>query len=267
MNARGLLQERVFQVSVGTTLAVLVLFFAGLVLSLAASTSLAELWELLSSRHLLFAVKLSLVTATTATAGAVTLALPAAYALSQWEFRGKALVDTLLDLPIVLSPVALGAALLVFSSTPPGRFIENNIGDFVFAVPGIIIAQFTVVVALATRLLKSTFDMIDPRYLGVARVMGCSAFQACRTVALPLSRPGIIAAVILTWARAIGEYGDSVTLAGATAMKTETLPIAINLSLASAEVEKAVAVIFVLIAIAGAALLILRWLGRRSAVR
>ena len=79
--------------------------------------------------------------------------------------------------------------------------------------------------------------------------------------------PGIVAAVILTWARAVGEFGASVTLAGATSMKTETLPIAIYLSFATADVEKAVAVIFVLVAIAAAALLTLRWIGARSIER
>lgn len=267
MNGRGVLQERIFQVALGSTLAVLVIYFVGLIIALAVSTSLSEVWRIASSKEILFAIKLSLITATCATVAAIIIAIPAAYVLSQWEFRGKTLIDTMLDLPIVLSPVALGAALLVFSNTPPGKFVEMHFTEFVFEVPGIIIAQFTVVVALATRLLKSTFDMVNPRHIGVARVMGCSAFQAYCKVVLPLSKPGIIAAIILTWARAIGEYGASVTLAGATSMKTETLPISINLSLGSTEVEKAIAAIFVLIVIAGTALLILRWLGRGSAVR
>ncbi len=257
----GALKESVFRIATGTTLAVLGIFFGGLLVSLAGSTRAMRLWSLLGSEEILFAVRLSVFTATVATFAAVLLALPAAYALSRHEFPGKALVDTLLDLPIVLSPIALGAALMVFSTTWAGRFMERHVLAFVFEVPGLVLAQFTVVVALATRLLKSTFDMIDPRYVNVGRVLGCTGFQAFRKVTLPLARPGIVAAVILTWARAVGEFGASVTLAGATSMKTETLPIAIYLSFATADVEKAVAVIFVLIAIAGAALLMLRWIG------
>lgn len=254
-------RERLFRITTSSTLAVLAIFFGGLLLSLASSTTAARFWSLLWSEEILFAIRLSVFTATLATLAAVLVALPAAYALSHYDFPGKTLVDTLLDLPIVLSPIALGAALMIFSATRVGTYIEGHGLTFVFEVPGLVLAQFTVVVALATRLLKSTFDMIDPRYARVGRVLGCTGFQAFRKVTLPLARPGIAAAVILTWARAVGEYGASVTLAGATSMKTETLPIAIYLSFASADVEKAVAVIFVLVGIAGAALLAMRWVG------
>jgi molybdate transport system permease protein len=135
---------------------------------------------------------------------------------------------------------------------------------FVFAVPGIILAQITVVTALAVRLLKSTFDSIDPRYEQVARTLGCSKLEAFFRVTLPLAKDGLIASGILTWARAVGEFGATVTLAGATAMKTETLPTAIFLGLASADVEKAIAVIFVLVIISIVALLAIRKIiGRR----
>jgi molybdate transport system permease protein len=131
-------------------------------------------------------------------------------------------------------------------------------------VPGIIIAQFVVVSALAIRLLKSTFDSIDPRYEQVGRTLGCGKPGAFMKVTLPLAKNGLIAACILTWARAVGEFGATVTLAGATPMKTETLPIAIFLSLASADVEKAIAIIFVLIIIAVIALLFMRKITGRS---
>jgi molybdate transport system permease protein len=163
--------------------------------------------------------------------------------------------------------VALGAALLVFFNTPLGSAIDDNILRFVFSVPGIVLAQVTVISALAIRLLKSTFDSIDPRYEQVARTLGCSKPEAFFRVTLPLARDGLVASTLLTWARAVGEFGATVMLAGATAMKTETLPTAIFLSLASADVEKAIAVIFVLILIAVAALLIIRkTVGRRYRV-
>ena len=199
-----------------------------------------------------------------ATVVSMVIGVPAAYAISQTKFPGKDIVDSLLDLPIVISPVALGACLLVFFNTPVGAGINDNIIRFVFAVPGLILAQVTVVSALAIRLLKSTFDSVDPRYEQVGRTLGCSKLGAFIKITLPLSKNGLIAAAILTWARAIGEFGATVTLAGATTMKTETLPIAIFLSLASADVEKAVAVIFVLVIIAIVALLAIRKIiGRR----
>ena len=130
-------------------------------------------------------------------------------------------------------------------------------------MPGIILAQVVVISALAIRLLKSTFDSIDPRYEQVGRTLGLSKFRAFIKITLPLAKDGLIAAGILTWARAVGEFGATVTLAGATAMKTETLPVAIFLSLASADVEKAIAVIFLLVIIAVTALLIMRKITKR----
>ena len=248
----------VFKAAILSVLALLTLFLCGLILSLLAYTDLKTVSSTLLSDEVLFAIRLSLITATIATLISMIVAIPVAYAISQTQFLGKSIVDTILDLPIVVSPIALGAALLVFFNTPLGTGIENRLIRFVFEVPGIILAQFTVINALAVRLLKSTFDSINPRYEQVGRTLGYSKMQVFYRVTLPLARNGLIAAAVLTWARAIGEFGATVTLAGAMKMKTETLPVAIFLNLATANVEKAVAVIFVLIAIATIALIILR---------
>jgi molybdate transport system permease protein len=256
--------ERAFKAATISALAVLAVFFVGILASLLAYTRWGTFVQALLSKEILFAIRLSVMTATIAAVISIMVAVPVAYAISRAKFPGKDIVDSLLDLPIVISPVALGAALLVFFSTPVGDAINNNVVRFVFAVPGIVLAQITVISALAIRLLKSTFDSIDPRYEHVARTLGCSKPEAFFRVTLPLAKDGLIAAVILTWARAVGEFGATVTLAGATAMKTETLPTAIFLSLASADVEKAIAVIFVLVIIAVVALLVIRRLiGRR----
>jgi molybdate transport system permease protein len=255
---KGITGERAFRAATVSALVLLTLFFTGIVVSMATYTDWQTVLSALVSEEILFAIRLSLTTATLATMIAISVAIPVAYALSQVEFPGKNIVDTILDLPIVVSPIAIGAALLVFFNTPLGVGIENNALRFVFEVPGIVLAQFTVVSALAVRLLKSTFDSIDPRYEQVARTLGCSKLRAFFRVTLPLAKNGLIACSILTWARAIGEFGATVTLAGTAKLKTETLPVAIFLSLATADVEKAVALVFTLILIAAAALIIVR---------
>ena len=261
---RGTGGERVFKVATISALVLLGIFFTGIIISLVAYTRWDTFIDALFSEEILFAIRLSLTTATISAVIAILIAVPVAYAISRTRFPGKDIVDSLLDLPIVVSPVALGAALLVFFNTPLGAAIDDNIIGFVFSVPGIVLAQVTIISALAIRLLKSTFDGIDPRYEQVARTLGCSQPEAFFRVTLPLARDGLIASTILTWARAIGEFGATVMLAGATAMKTETLPTAIFLSLASADVEKAIAVIFVLIISAVIALLAIRKIiGRR----
>jgi molybdate transport system permease protein len=261
---RGTGGDRVFRVATISALVLLAVFFIGIVVSMLAYTEWDTFISALFSSEILFAIRLSVITATVAALISILIAVPVAYAISRSSFPGKDIVDSLLDLPIVISPVALGAALLIFFNTPLGSSIDDNVIKFVFAVPGIVLAQVTVVSALAIRLLKSTFDSIDPRYEQVARTLGCSKPEAFFRVTLPLARDGLIASGILTWARAVGEFGATVTLAGATAMKTETLPTAIFLSLATADVEKAIAVIFVLVIIAVIALLVIRKIiGRR----
>ena len=264
---QGVRGDRAFRAATLSALALLTLFFVVIIVSLLTYTD----WETIASAFLssetIFAVKLSLATASITTILAIAVAIPVAYAISKNEFFGKSFVDSLLDLPIVISPIAIGAALLVFFNTPLGGAINNNVLRFVFSVPGIVLAQFTIVSALAIRLLKSTFDSIDTRYEQVARTLGCSKPEAFFRVIIPLARNGLIASGILTWARAVGEFGATVTLAGATAMRTETLPISIFLNLSSANIEQAVALIVILVIISMAALLLVRLItGRRYGI-
>jgi molybdate transport system permease protein len=260
---KGIGSDRTFRWATISALVLLTVFVVGIIVSMLTFTDWNTFIAALFSEEILFAIRLSLITASIATVIAMLIAIPVAYAISYTKFPGKDIVDSLLDLPIVISPVALGAALLVFFNTPLGAGINDNVIKFVFAVPGIVLAQVVVISALAIRLLKSTFDSIDPRYEQVGRTLGLSKAKAFIKITLPLAKDGLIAAGILTWARAVGEFGATVTLAGATAMKTETLPTAIFLSLASADVEKAIAVIFLLVIIAVAALLIMRKITKR----
>ena len=255
---KGAGNDKAFRAATLSALTLLTLFFMVIIVSLLTFTDWGTMGKALVAPETLFAIKLSLITATITTILAIAIAIPSAYAISNNEFWGKSVVDSLLDLPIVISPVAVGAALLVFFNTPLGVGINNHFIRFVFSVPGIVLAQFTIVSALAIRLLKSTFDSIDPRFEQVSRTLGCSRTTAFFKVVLPLAKHGLIAAAILTWARAVGEFGATVTLAGATAFKTETLPIAISLSLSSANVGQAVALIVILVVISLVALLIIR---------
>jgi len=255
---KGMKGNRLFRAATLGCLIALVGFLLLTILSLALYVDWEILLSTLVSREIFFAIKLSIFTATIAAGLAMVFAIPASYALSKTEFRGKNVVDTLLDIPIVVSPMAFGSALLIFFNTAVGSFIETHFLRFVFEVPGIILAQFGVATALAVRLMKSTFDSIDQRYEIVARTLGCSVWKAFFKVTLPVAKNGVVAAGILAWARAVGEYGATVTLAGATQMKTETLPVAIYLNIASAEVDRAITVTFILIGISVVSLIALR---------
>jgi molybdate transport system permease protein len=207
------------------------------------------------SDEIRFAVAVTLLTATVATALALLVSVPAAYVLSRAKFKGKDLVDALINIPIALPPVALGTALLIFfTNTPVGIFIDNSIVKFVFEVPGIVLAQFSVISVLAVRLMKPVFDGIDPRYERIARTLGHGEMDSFLRVTLPLAKEGVFGAAVLAWARAMGEFGATVTLAGATRFKTETLPIAMFLNLSVANLENAMAIILILLAISVAVL-------------
>lgn len=220
--------------------------------------------EILLSERTLYSIKLSLSAATIASILGLIIAIPSAYALSRYEFIGKDIVDTILELPMIVSPAAIGAMILIFFTTPLGDWIQNNYIQFVFTFYGIVLAQFITVTGIATRLIKASMDEIPTRYENVAASLGVSPFKAFFTITLPLSKNGIIAASILTWAKAIGEFGATITVAGTMAMKTETLPIAIFLKLANANIEGTVVLIMVLVGIGLTTLYIVRVLVKRS---
>ena len=208
------------------------------------------------------AIVLSLFTASIAAAIGLILAVPSAYFLARYQTWAKNIIDGILDVPVILSPIALGTALLLFFRTQPGQWIEAHVIQFVFEVPGIILAQFFLAFALSVRVLKTSFESVDVRLEQVARFLGCSPWQAFSGVTRPMARGGLIAAFILSWARAVGYFGASVTIAGAVKGKTETIPVSIYLNLASVDIDKAVALMIMIVALAAIVLISIRVITR-----
>ncbi len=223
--------------------------YAGLILSLFYFYEGPLFLQTLFSKRTLFSLRLSLVMATSATALSVFFAVPSAYALSRYKFFGRQAIDTMLELPMIVSPVALGALVLIFFNTPVGGFLQQKGVQVVFTVYGILLAQFITTVGVATRLIKAAMDEIPARYEEAAKTLGASPAKAFFTVTLPLSKQGIVASSILTWAKALGEFGATITVAGSMAMKTETLPVAIFMRLASADIEGTAVLVLILIGI------------------
>jgi molybdate transport system permease protein len=236
--------------------------YAVLILSLFYFFQGDKLRDTLLSERTLFSVRLSVAAATISTVFSILIALPAAFALSRYDFPGKRAVDTMLELPMIVSPAALGAMLLIFFNNPLGLWIQDHGAQFVFTFYGIVLAQFVTICGVSTRLIKAAMDEIPVRYEAVARTLGASPGKAFLTITLPLSRRGVIAAAILSWAKALGEFGATITIAGSMAMKTETLPIAIFMRLSSAEIEGTVVLILILVSIGLSILYVVRFLSR-----
>lgn len=251
--------------SIVAALAVLTLY-AGLIISLAWFFDGATFGKALTSERTMFSVQLSLVAATVSTLLALALAIPAAYALSRFSFYGREAVETVLEFPIIVSPAALGAIILIFFNNPLGEWVQANVVNFVFAFSGIVLAQFVSILGVAVRMLKTAFDAVPLELEVAARTLGAGHLDAFLTVTLPLTRNGLIAAFILIWAKALGEFGATLMVAGSMAMRTETLPIAIFMRLSSADIEGTVALILVLVTIGLVALTIARQLLKRGAI-
>ena len=257
-------RDRLFHILLWVPLAGLVVYFLSLLGAISPFFETETFVSTLTSQSVQSAIRISLLTATVSTLLALMFAIPVAYALSRFKFPGRRLIDSLLDIPMLLTPVALGTLLLMFFNSEFGRWLEQLGFSVAFTLNGVILAQFTVIVAIAIRLLKSSFDDISPRYEQVARTLGCSATQAFFRVTIPMARNGILAAIILTWARAIAEFGATVTLAGTAKGKTATLPTSIYLAMASADLQQAVVLIMILIVLAFAVLLATRLLAGRG---
>lgn len=218
----------------------------------------------MQSPEIRYALRLSLLSCTLSALLSLWVAVPAGYLLSRYHFPGKGFVDAVLDIPIVLPPLVIGLALLILFQTPLGRAVEYFL-PVTFAVPSVVLAQFTVACAFAVRTMRVTFDQINPRAEQVALTLGCSRSQAFWLVALPEARRGVLTAGTLAWARALGEFGPILVFSGATRFRTEVLPTSVFLELSIGNIEAAAAVSLLMVAAALAVLLVARAFGLRGA--
>lgn len=244
-------------------LALYVLLIACLLGALASFTTLGDLAKALASREIRYAFWLSMIACTLSTVLSLWVAIPSGYLLSRFAFRGRSLIDALLDVPIVLPPLVIGLALLILFQTRFGHAVERIV-PVTFAIPSVVLAQFTVACAFAVRTMRVTFDQISPRSEQVAMTLGCSRSQAFWMVVFPEARRGILTAATLAWARALGEFGPILVFSGATRMRTEVLPTSVFLELSVGNIEAAAAVSLVMVVAAMTILVVTRLFGLKG---
>jgi molybdate transport system permease protein len=216
----------------------------------------------LNSREIRDAIGLSLVSCTTAALLALFLGVPVGYLLARGHFPGRAGLDALFDVPIVLPPMVVGLCLLIFFQTPAGKLIERFV-PFTYTVAGIVLAQFVIGAAFAVRTMRGVFEQLSARPEDVAMTLGCSRGQAVWLVTLPAARRGMFAAFSLAWARALGEFGPILVFAGATPLKTEVMPTSIFIELSVGHLEAAVAVSLLMVVLALVVLIAVRVVGEK----
>lgn len=197
-----------------------------------------------------FAITLSIITSVASTAICIAIAVPVAYALARYQFFGKRIANLALTLPLTLPPLVAGIALLLFFGTTPwGKALEAAGFAVIFTPLGIIVAEVFVNIPYMIRILRSAFSTVNPRYEYVAKTLGCTDTSAFFRVSLPMVRPGLLAGTVITWSKAMGEFGAVLMVAGATTMRTETLPIALYLNISTGDLNLAVTAATILIVI------------------
>jgi molybdate transport system permease protein len=246
-----------------------VLLIVALLIADLAYTSPRHFANALAKPEIQDAIWLTLVSCTLSALTSVWVATPLGYLLSRFTFRGRWLIDTIIDIPVVLPPLVIGLSLLILFHLPVyGTNLESAIQRYLglritYAEPAVVLAQFSVACAFAVQTMRVTFDQIDTRAEQVALTLGCRRSQAFFQVTLPQAWRGIIAALTIAWARSLGEFGPILVFAGATRMRTEVLSTTVFLELSVGQLEAAVAVSLLMVAASVLVLSIVRLLGTK----
>jgi len=200
-----------------------------------------------------FPLWISLRVAALATLVSVVVGLWIAYMLANRNFRGKELLDSVVTLPLVLPPTVLGYYLLVVlgRSSPLGHFYEWAFGaPLVFTWQAAVVASTFHAIPLLVKSARAAFEMVDRSYEKAARNLGASDWRVFWRVTLPLSRRAVIAASVLAFARALGDFGATLMIAGDIPGKTQTAAIAIYDAVESGDTLLARVLVLVLSAVA-----------------
>lgn len=246
--------------SLGIPAAVGVAFLVVPLIGLVANAPWRDLAGLLGTRAALDALRLSLFTATAATVVSAVLGVPLAWLLARGRRRGTALLRALVTLPLVMPPVAGGVALLFALGREGiiGRYLDQWFGvTLPFTTPAVVIAETFVAMPFLVLTVEGAFRAADQGYDEAAATLGASTMSRFWRVTLPLVRPSLVAGAVLCWARALGEFGATITFAGSFPGTTRTMPIQIYLEMQT-DPRAAAALALVLVAVSIVVLVALR---------
>lgn len=216
------------------------------------------------------ALRLSLVTATVTTGLCIVLGIPLAWMLARVAFRGRSLVRALVTLPLVIPPVVGGVALLMAFGREGliGQYLDEWFGvTLPYTTQAVVMAQTFVALPFMVISVEGAFRASDARFDDAAATLGATRWRTFTRITLPLALPGIVSGAVLSWARALGEFGATVTFAGSFPGTTRTMPSQVYTSLSSGNRDAAIALSVVLIAVSVIVLGLLRerWISGVSA--
>jgi molybdate transport system permease protein len=192
-----------------------------------------------------------------------------AWVLARKRFAGRVLLETLVSLPLVMPPVATGLLLLMLLAPrgPIGGFLSRLGIDVVFTWKAVVIAMAVMGLPLLVRTARAGFEQVDQRYESMAATLGAKPLRVFLTVTLPLALPAVAAGAVLSFARAIGEFGATMMIAGSIPGSTRTLAVAIYSFAETGRDREAVQLVVVSAALAFTALWLSNWITARAGVR
>jgi molybdate transport system permease protein len=206
------------------------------------------------------ALRLSALTTAITLACAVAFGTPVAYLLARWNFPGRTLLDTLVDLPIVVPPAVAGVALLIafgrrgiFAPALAAAGIQLS-----FTTAAVVLAQLFVASPFYVRAARAGFVAVDRKLEEASAALGAAPLETFCRVTIPLALPSLIGGAVLTWARALGEFGATIMFAGNLIGVSQTMPLAVYLKLESGDLPAALAISIVLVVTSLAVLLVVR---------
>ena len=239
------------------------LLVPAVIFALVTQVSLKELIDAVSHAETFFALKFSLSTSIAAMAIAVLIAVPSAYFMSRSSFPFKGVLETLLELPLVMPPLIIGVGLLfLLGQGMLGGYLSKLGINLIFNPAGAIAAQAFVAIPIVMKSARAAFSSVDRGYEEAAQTLGLNPFTVFIKVNIPLAAKSLLSGMVLAWARTMGEFGGTLMVAGATRFRTETLPIAVYLNISSGETGIAISCALVLLTAAFILLLFSRFFGR-----
>jgi molybdate transport system permease protein len=236
--------------------------FLGLPIVVLVARSIAEraLVDAAASTAVLDALWLSLVTTSISLVLVIGLGMPLAYVLARHRFRGSSVVETIVDLPIVLPPSVAGLALLLVF----GRrgLLGEPLAELGWTIPfttvAVVLAQVFVAGPFFVRSARAGLAAVERELEEVASDLGASEWRVFRDVTLPMARPALTAGLVLCWARALGEFGATIMFAGNIEGRTQTLPLVVYAEFQAGHLESSIAAAAILVIAAFAVLIAVR---------
>ena len=262
-------RQKVTYLAAGILIAAVTLYLALPIVALFLRMTPGLFFATLNNTDVVSALWLSLFTTCITLTIVVLVGTPFAYFHSRYSYPGKMIVDTLIDLPLVLPPAVAGVALLVLWGRVGilGMYLNMYGITIAFTTLAVIMAQIFVASPFYLRQAKSLFEQLDPAYEQTARTLGASSLRTLVQVTIPMTATGLVSGAVMTFGRALGEFGATIMFAGNLPGVTQTMPLAVYVGMEGSNINAGLTISILLVIISFAIMIAVRLIQKREADR